>query len=111
MDKELLQERTAVSKDELKELLSTEGICLSILTPVDKVPGQNKQNGVRLRNAISEAEQQLTARGVERVGIDELLAPIREFSTDPEQVGTAGAGLVLLRSRGVFRDIRLAETV
>jgi len=111
MDKELLQERTAVTKDELKELLATEGICLSILTPVDKVPGQSKQNGVRLRNAISEAEEQLAARGVERADIDELLAPVRKFSKDPEQVGTAGAGLVLLRSSGLFRDIRLAGTV
>jgi len=111
MEKELLQERTAVTKDELKELLATDGVCLSILMPVDKVPGQNKQNGVRLRNAISNAEQLLAARGVDESGVQEFLAPVREFASDPEQVGTGGAGMVLLRSGGVFRDIRLAETV
>jgi hypothetical protein len=111
MDKELLQERTALTRDELKELLGAEGICLSILIPMERVPGQTKQNGVRLRNAISTAERQLAERGVNEAGVRELLQPIRDFAADPEQVGTAGAGLILWRAEGVFRDVRLAQTV
>src|SRR5436309_1465260 len=101
MEKELLQERTALTRDELKELVGAEGVCLSILIPMEKVPGQNKQNGVRLKNAMGEAERQLSQRGVDEAGIRELLQPIRDLAADPEQVGTAGAGLVLLRARGV----------
>lgn len=111
MEKELLQERTALTRDELKELLGTEGICLSILIPMEKAPGEIKQNGVRLRNAIAEAERQLSERGVDEKVVRDLLKPVREFAADPEQTGTAGAGLALLRANGVFREVRLSQTV
>jgi len=86
----------ALSRAELvRTLESTAGKVVSIYMPVQS-GADSRQNAVRLKNLLRKAESQLTARGVDRSDVRELLAPGWRLEERNELTGKIGRGLAIL---------------
>ncbi|MGE0822149.1 MAG: hypothetical protein AB7P18_08535 [Candidatus Binatia bacterium] len=72
-----------LSRDELKALASVqEEVCVSIYLPTHRSGPETQQDPIRLKNLLSEAEQQLSTKGMRTPDIRNLLATAEELVTD-----------------------------
>jgi hypothetical protein len=68
------------SREELKALVDEEiPPCVSIYMPTYQKEGQIRQDEIRFRNLLREAEERLAEKGVEREGVDQILQPARQL--------------------------------
>jgi len=111
MPKDLLQGANAPTRDQLKEIVSAEGPCITLMLPLEGPQGPAKQHHTRMRHGIAEAERLLKVAGVDEAQIRLLLQAIRDFADDWEPGDGKPGGIALLRNSETFRVFRLASPV
>lgn len=96
-----------LSIDELKTLVETaQSPCVSIYMPAQKAGPEVRQNPIRFKNLIREAEHRLEAMGMERDEAGEFLKSAHELDT-VEFWENQDRGLVILLSPKEFRYYQL----
>ncbi|HXV26204.1 MAG TPA: hypothetical protein VED46_18355 [Alphaproteobacteria bacterium] len=94
-----------------KELLEIAGAArdfsISILMPTHRPGAEIRQDPIRLKNLLDEAENRLTRRGMRRTEADSLLAQALELIDSAEFWQQRGAGLALYLAKGFMRAIDL----
>ena len=94
---------TIFALDELKNLVqNSQYPCVSLYLPMEKIGGDTRQNPIRFKNLIREAESRLDELGLRHAEVVNLLQPVMELDkTDfwENQV----QGLVIFISPNLFR--------
>lgn len=102
-----------ITREELEALTKVrEGYCVSLYLPTHRTGREVRQDPIRLKNRISEAEEKLAAIGAEPDGVQRLLEEVRSlcnFDSDENQEFWAhqGAGIAVLIGDGETRLLRL----
>ena len=97
-----------MKREELKELMDVRtGPCVSIYMPTEKGSIETRQNPVRLRKLLKEAEHKLLASGTRALDAKELLAPTRQLLEDNLFWQYQSGGLAVFLSRRIKRAYRL----
>jgi len=87
-----------IDMTDISKLLSHENpLSLTIAAPIVTKGPQTRQNPIRLKDHLREADQLLQARGVSAGDIKKILAPIAELAEDSAFLRKASAGLVIFR--------------
>ncbi|MDV7395468.1 hypothetical protein RZS08_29040, partial [Arthrospira platensis SPKY1] len=95
-------------RSELRALAETgNGWHVSLYMPVHPLGYEAQQNPVRLKNLLSQAEEQLVTGGMRRPEALELLAPAERLLTDGWFWRYQSEGLAIFCSQGLFRRFRL----
>ncbi|HER44134.1 MAG TPA: hypothetical protein ENO08_06710 [Candidatus Eisenbacteria bacterium] len=96
----------------LGELASVQGgICLSIFMPMYPAPPENRQNHIRFKNLVNEAERRCVESRANDAETKHLLGPLRNLLEDPFFWLGGHEGLALYRSSGLFRLFHLPHSV
>jgi hypothetical protein len=97
-----------MKREELKELLAVRtGPCVSIYMPTEKGSIETKQNPVRFRKLLKEAEHKLLASGVRTLAAKELLLPTKPMLEDNLFWQYQTGGLAVFLSEKVKRAFTL----
>jgi len=97
-----------MKKEELSELNNERtGPCVSIYMPTLKGSIETKQNPIRFRKLLREAERKLTASGLRPYEVQNLLAPARPLLEDHKFWQYQSGGLALFLSKKVKRAYTL----
>src|SRR5436305_3383414 len=107
MPKALAQETRVPTRDELKEILSAEAPCITLITPLEGPRGPARQGHVRMKHEIAEVERMLQRASVDPEQIRNLLQPISDFAEESEPGDGKPGALAIPRSSGLFRVMRL----
>jgi hypothetical protein len=83
------------------------GLCVSIFMPTHRAGEQTRQDPIRLKNLIQEAQIRLTAAGLTSKEKRELLKPVRGLLRDDFFWPHQSDGLAIFSSAGLFRCYRL----
>jgi hypothetical protein len=96
-----------LSLDELKTLAKKpKGPCVSMYMPMQKAGPEIRQNPIRFKNLVKEAEERLDAMGIRHTEALDFLKPVHELDT-PEFWEHQDYGLAIFISPEVFRYYRL----
>jgi hypothetical protein len=82
-------------------------LCVSIFMPTHRAGEQIRQDPIRLKNLIREAQRRLTDTGLTSKETKELLKPVRELLRDDFFWQHQSDGLAIFSSAGLFRYYRL----
>ena len=97
-----------LSKEELKELMVSGGdYCVSLYLPAHENPFEAREDSLRFKNMVKEAERLLTEGGMKGQEAREFLAPLRKLLDDPAVWQYQPKGLAVFLSRALFRYFRL----
>lgn len=97
-----------LSREELRKLTEKPGgWCVSIYMPTHRASPETKQDPIRLKNLIREAEERLMATGVRSPEIKKFLKPAKALIKDGLFWQYQADGLVLFISSGLFYHYRL----
>jgi hypothetical protein len=98
-----MKSMTIFSLDELKNLVQNpEYPCVSLYLPMEKLGGETRQNPIRFKNLIREAENRLDDIGLRHAETINLLKPAMELdNTDFWEI--QNQGLVIFISPNLFR--------
>jgi hypothetical protein len=95
------------SIDELKTLVENpQNPCISLYMPMQKAGAETRQNPIRFKNLIREAEERLDKMGLRHTDAVDFLQPAKELDTN-EFWQHQNHGLVIFVSPNVFRYYRL----
>jgi hypothetical protein len=83
------------------------GACVSIFLPTHRAGAETRQDPIRLKNLLDEAEERLVARGLRTPETGRLLEPPRDLLADDAFWRHQGDGLALFLSSDEFRYYRL----
>ncbi|BAZ52318.1 hypothetical protein NIES4103_49780 [Nostoc sp. NIES-4103] len=98
---------TLLSIDELKTLIEQpQNHCVSLYMPMQKAGPEIRQNPIRFKNLIREAEERLDAIGISQTEAENLLQPARELDTS-DFWEHQDHSLAIFISPEVFRYYRL----
>ncbi|RCJ39712.1 hypothetical protein A6770_11545 [Nostoc minutum NIES-26] len=98
---------TILSADELKTLIEhPHSHCISLYMPMQKAGPEIRQNPIRFKNLIREAEERLDAMGIRHTEAVNFLQPAMELDTT-DFWEHQDHGLAILISSDVFRYYRL----
>lgn len=98
----------AFTRNDLKSLLETDdGLRASIFMPTHRTGREVRQDPVRLKNLIAEAEERLTGAGMRSTQAREILKTARELQSDEAFWEHQSDGLALFAAEGVFRRYRV----
>ena len=90
--------------DELTTLTTaSNSACISIYTPMERLGIETKQNPIRLKNLVRQAEEKLLALGLSRQDVKELLQPIYELDLPDDFWRHQSDGLAIFLSPNQFR--------
>jgi hypothetical protein len=96
------------SKGELQALMAQQKTpCISIFLPTHREGVEMRQDMLRFRNQIREAEHLLLLKNVRSSQVEDVLKPIRTLVEDEQFWLHPGNGLAVFRSPEVFRTYRL----
>jgi len=97
-----------LSREELKGLLrKKEGPGISIYMPSYRTSPETKQNPIRFKNLLKEAEDRLTASGLRKPEARKLLKPAKALLEDSPFWKHQNDGLAAFIASGFFRYFRL----
>jgi len=97
-----------LTRDTLKSLLaSNRGTHVSLYLPTHRGGVQAREDVIRLKNLLRQAEEHLEAIGVRGPQAKELLGPARPLLEDKPFWQSQGAGLALFLTAKAFRYFRL----
>ena len=98
---------TILSQEELKNLMAKrEETCVSIYLPTEPAGPQTRQNPIRFKNLVAEAEKRLTQQGWDSSRAEKFLEPIRALDV-PEFWRHQNEGLAVFIGQDFFRYYRL----
>ncbi|TVP59943.1 MAG: hypothetical protein EA343_18715 [Nodularia sp. (in: Bacteria)] len=96
-----------LSNDELKILVdNSQSPCVSLYMPMQKAGPEIRQNPIRLKNLIREAEERLYAMGMRHTEAIDFLQPAKELDTTDFWQNQSN-GLAIFISPQMFRCYRL----
>jgi hypothetical protein len=97
-----------LSKEELKRLIETpEGRCVSIYMPTHRAFPETKQDPIRFKNLLREAEQRLKAAGFRSPDINKWLKPAKALIKDGLFWQYQADGLAAFIASNLFYHYRL----
>ena len=97
-----------LSMNELRVLIEKpEGLCVSVFMPTHRAGEQTRQDPIRLKNLIREAEERLIGTGLTARETKELLKPVKGLLRDDFFWQHQSDGLAIFSSAGLFRCYRL----
>ncbi len=97
-----------LSMNEVKTLVENlEGPCVSIFMPTHRAGEQIRQDPIRLKNLIREAQVRLNGMGLSAKVTKQLLAPITKLLSDSFFWQHQSDGLAIFSSAGLFSCYRL----
>jgi len=97
-----------LSRDELRMLIGNAGgPCVAIYMPAHRVGSGTRQDPIRLRNLLREAEERLIASGLRSTTAQELLEPAWQLGQPGLFWSYQSDGLAIFISPGMFRYYRL----
>lgn len=97
-----------LTKNELKDLLTPSGEpCISLYLPTSRAPVESRQDLIRFKNMVREAEEQLIRSGLRGPEAKEFLAPVQRLLEDQSFWQYRSDGLAVFYSRGKLRPYRL----
>jgi hypothetical protein len=105
MQSHAVDENAILSTQELKEMASAAGPCISMYIPVAPTGVDRREQSVRFKTALNEVTELLNQRGSDQAQISTLLAPIKNIA-DREEYG-GGKSVALFRSPDLFRQVSL----
>ncbi|GAX35722.1 baeRF3 domain-containing protein [Nodularia sp. NIES-3585] len=98
---------TILSHDELKILVNnSQSPCISLYMPMQKAGAEIRQNPIRFKNLIREAEERLDAMGMRHTEAVDFLQPAKELDTT-DFWQNQDHGLAIFISPQIFRCYRL----
>jgi hypothetical protein len=97
-----------VTEADVRQLLeSPEPPCVSLFAPLHRAGQAQRADPIELKNLLTQAEEQLVARGQRPAYARELLTPARGLLTDATFWHDSADGLAVMRSPVTFRAWRL----
>lgn len=98
-----------VTRDELRELASFDNpTCVTVYVPLHRGFTQAKEDSIRFRDGVDQAEQQLLQAGCRRKKVSTLLEPARDLQRDVSFWKSHGAdGLAVFAAPDLFRSYTL----
>jgi hypothetical protein len=97
-----------LSMEELKMLIEKpEGVCVSIYMPTHRTFPETKQDPVRFKNLLREAEERLKAAGLRSLDVKKLLKPAKALIKDSLFWQYQADGLATFISLDLFYHYRL----
>jgi hypothetical protein len=105
MQSQAVEENAILSAQELKEMASAAGPCISIYIPVAPTGLDRREQSVRFKTALNDVTELLKQRGSDQAEIGTLLAPIKDMA-DREEYG-GGKSVAIFRSPDLFRQVSL----
>ncbi len=95
-------------KEELRELLTAgDGQCITICLPGHNNPFEAREDPIRFRNLLKEAEERLIRGGSRGPEVREFLLPLQRLGDDPSLWQYQPHGLAIFFSAGLLRHYRL----
>ncbi len=95
---------TTISKEELQQLLTQrKGHCISIFMPSIEKSQEVRQNAIRFKNLINQAEQLLLQAGMEQKEADAFLAPAVDLLDDGMFWQHQSSGLAVFIAKDFFQ--------
>jgi hypothetical protein len=96
-----------LERNDLKELIGERDLCVSIFMPTHRMGAETRQDPIRLKNALAEAENKLRDLGLRAPEAKAFLKPVYRLLDSPVFWRYQGDGLAIFRSPKVFRSYRL----
>lgn len=97
-----------LTREELKRLSEEQnGSLVSFYMPMRRAGPETRQNPIRLKNLIDQAESQLVDHGIRAAEARQLLQPAQELVDDYNFWQNQSDGLALFLAPGLFRTYRL----
>lgn len=97
-----------LTRDELRILVEKpHGICVSIYMPTHRAGRETRQDPIRLKNMLREAEERLNEMGLSSRETNQLLEPAQRLLDDTTFWQHQSDGLAILSSSRAFRCYRL----
>jgi len=97
-----------LSKTELKTLIEqAERPCVSLFLPTHRGGAETRQDPIRLKNLLGQAEEQLPERGMRPEAARDMLDPVRQLLDDATFWQNQGEGLAVFCAPNMFRTYRL----
>ncbi len=95
-------------REDLKTLIEQNGgPCVSMFLPMQRAGKETRQNPIRMKNMLREAEEQLRAQGMNDTAVQGMLAPAQTLLDDSEYWLHQSDGLALFCSPENFSSYRL----
>lgn len=93
-----------MTKNDLKNLIEKQkGLCISIFMPTHRAGPETRQNSIRFKNLLGEAERQLLATGIRAAEMKKLLKPAQALLNDRPFWQHQSDGLAMFLSQETFR--------
>jgi hypothetical protein len=103
---------TLLSREELRTLATaTHHPCVSIFLPTHRTGHELRQDPIRLKNLLGQAEERLQERGLRGPEARTLLEPARQLLSDEPFWHQQSDAMALFLARGFFRQYRLPLAV
>lgn len=96
------------TNDDLKLLAGTETpLCVSVFMPTHRGGQESRQDRIRLKDLLKDAEERLLALGTRSTAVADMLEPARDLMEDGLFWQNQSDGLAIFLSPGLFRYYRL----
>lgn len=100
-----------ITKDDLKELMKKQnGLCVSLFMPAHRALPETRQDPIRFKNLLAQAERNLIDAGLSSSESGELLRPAQQLLNDAEFWRHQADGLAIFLAPGKFLNFRLPIT-
>jgi len=101
-----------ITRKDLRQLVNGTGApCVSFYLPTHRAGAETRQDPIRLKNLLREADQQLQAGGLGSPAITKLLDPVRGLLGDNDFWQHQSDGLAIFSSPNLFRLYRVQAEV
>lgn len=97
-----------VTRDDLRYLIDRSGsACVSIFLPTHRLGRERKQDPIRLKNLMNQAEEQLRSAGLTALEAQSILDPANSLIPDSGFWRHQSDGLAIFLSQGLYRFYQL----
>lgn len=97
-----------LADNEIRPLVeSVEGVCISLILPVQQETDKRVENQIRLKNLIRAAQNEMALLDIRRPAIERLLAPVDEFVKGGPFLATESPGLAIYLAEDFSRAYQL----
>jgi len=96
-----------LERKDFKRLIEERDLCVSIYMPTHRMAAETRQDPIRLKNALAEAESRLQQLGLKATEARSLLDPVYRLSGSPIFWRHQGDGLAIFLSPTLFCYYRL----
>jgi len=97
-----------LSRAEVRTLMRERGnLCVSLYLPTHRAGTQTKQDPIRFKNLLRQAEERLLNNGLRGTEAQQILKPSQRLLEDDDFWQHQGDGLAVFASPGTFRSYRL----